>query len=383
MKVHIVSPILSRYGGGVFTVIKELYGQKSLLVKKNIDFFLWGFKDDFCEEDSKSIIANKTFVLLKGLPANKIFYSSEFKNKFRDAIGENDVVHLHSLWQYPSFLLTQFKRDKKFKKIISIHGMLDPWALNNNKMQKAISMFLYEKKNLQTADCLHALCEQEYIDIRKLVPKVPIAIIPNGIHLPETFSFKKEYNEVKKILFLGRIHPKKGIENLLKAWRELENGKWKLIIAGVDEDDHERYLKQLSIKLGLKNIEFTGAVFGKEKEKLLISSDAFILPSLSEGLPMSVLEAWSYKLPVLMTPQCNLEVGYDIGAAIKIDTTVSGVQEGLIKLFNSTEEDLNNIGIKGFELVKSEYTWDKVGSKMEELYLWIRGEIEKPDFVKL
>jgi poly(glycerol-phosphate) alpha-glucosyltransferase len=128
-------------------------------------------------------------------------------------VKHNDIIHLHSLWQYPSILLNQLNKGRKFKKIISPHGMLDPWALNNNKTQKAISLYLYEKKNLNTADCIHALCEQEYRDIKKIAPNVPVAIIPNGVYLPDIISEQKESNSIKQILFLGRIHPKKGIEN--------------------------------------------------------------------------------------------------------------------------------------------------------------------------
>lgn len=384
MRVHIISPILSRYGGGVYTVIKELYGSKSLLSKKNISLFLWSYKDNFCEEDCLSINANKTFVTLKYPLINKIFYSSELKSKLFNKIEANDIIHLHSLWQYSSILLNKLNKDKKIKKIISTHGMLDPWALNNNRVKKMISFYIYERKNLSTADCIHALCEKEYNDIRKLVPNVPVAIIPNGVYLPEIKFEDKIKNRKKQLLFLGRIHPKKGIENLIKAWNEVKNIEWKLVIAGVDENGYENYLKKITSELKLDDsVEFVGSAFGAKKANLLLESDAFVLPSLSEGLPMSVLEAWSYRLPVLITPQCNLEIGYRVGAAFKIDTDISSIKNGLIDLFQENENTLKEMGILGYELVKSDYTWDKVGDKMEKLYLWVKGELDRPDFIKL
>jgi poly(glycerol-phosphate) alpha-glucosyltransferase len=383
MNVHIISPILSRFGGGIFTVVRELYSSNSIWANQDIIFFLWGYKDDFCEEDCKSIYANKIFVTLKYLPFNKLFYSAELRDELLIKILDNDIIHLHSLWQYPSILFNRLNKDRKFIKVISPHGMLDTWALNNKKFQKVISLFLYEKRNLNTADCIHALCEQEFKDIRKLAPNVPVAIIPNGVYLPTAEKSIAHTKSDKHILFLGRIHPKKGLENMIKAWANIKEHNWKLVIAGIDENGYEDYLKKIVFQLNLDNVLFSGSVFGKDKEELLLSSDAFILPSFSEGLPMSILEAWSYKLPVLMTPQCNLETGFIVGAAVEIDNSVSGITNGILKLFSLDDENLIDMGRKGYELVKSEYTWEKVGDKMAELYLWLIKKADKPSFVKL
>ena len=287
------------------------------------------------------------------------------------------------VYGYTLQLCLKISKKNKIKKIISPHGMLDSWALKNSRFKKIISLMLFERKNLRTADCIHALCEKELQDIKKIVSDVPIAIIPNGVYLPILKNNKLKNNEVKRLLFLGRIHPKKGLTNLLKAWEEVSKiKKWELVIAGVDENGYESYLKKLSIEKNIyKSVKFVGPVFGKEKENLLLSADAFILPSFSEGLPMSVLEAWSYKLPVIMTPECNLEIGFQKGAAIEIDTTVIGITNGILELLEYDNLELIKKGVIGYELVRKDFTWDIVSEKMEKVYLWLSGLNDKPDFV--
>lgn len=376
MQIHIINLSLSRKGGGIFTVINELYNSKifkKTVFKNNLIF--WGYKDEYSEIDTKELNGiSRTFK-----KTNKFLFSLKFKRELRADIAENSIVHLHSLWMYPSVLLLNLN---KTKKIISTHGMLDSWALNNSKIKKSIALFLFERKNLNSADCIHALCQQEYYDIRKIAPKVPIAIIPNGINLPIELSPNPKRN--KTVLFLGRLHPKKGLENLIDAWFQLNNNEWKLIIVGPDENDYKEKIKQKIKLLNLEgSISLLDSKYGMEKDTLFRTVSAFILPSFSEGLPMVILEAWSYKVPVIMTKECNLEIGFEKNAAIEINTSIESIKLGIEKVINSTEDQLVAIGQAGYDLVKKNYTWDEVGIKMNLVYKWINKEIEKPSFINL
>jgi poly(glycerol-phosphate) alpha-glucosyltransferase len=180
----------------------------------------------------------------------------------------------------------------------------------------------------------------------------------------------------KTLLFLGRIHPKKGLVGLIRAWAEIQNPKsginnskdWQLVIAGWDQGGHEEELKSLCGELGLRvfsrldagdlklnsyklktpppeaeatDVVFWGPAFGPEKEALLRSASAFVLTSFSEGLPMSVLEAWSYGLPVLMNPECNLQEGFACGAALEIrhSQAASSLCEGVRTLFEMSDAE--------------------------------------------
>jgi glycosyltransferase involved in cell wall biosynthesis len=376
MKIHIINLFLSRNGGGIFTVVNELYNSK--IFKKTVfkdNLYFWGYNDKYSEIDTKELNGiSRTFK-----KTNKFLFSLKFKRELKANISENSIIHLHSLWMYPSVLLLNLN---KTKKVISTHGMLDAWALNNSKTKKRISLFLFERKNLNSADCIHALCKQEYNDIRKIAPKVPIAIIPNGINLPIESAINPERN--KTLLFLGRVHPKKGLENLIDAWFQLNNNEWKLIIVGPDENDYKEKIKQKIILLNLEgSISLLDSKYGVEKDELFRTVSAFILPSFSEGLPMVILEAWSYKVPVIMTKECNLEIGFEKNAAIEINTSIDSIKLGIEKVINLSEDQLVEIGQAGYDLVKNNYTWDEVGIKMNLVYKWVNKEIEKPSFINL
>lgn len=382
MKVHIINFSLSPYGGGIFTVIKELFSSKAFLSSKFKNLIFWGYDDDSISgHDSLPGPVNVYKTPFKRV--NRIFFSNRLRFDLFGSVNSGDIIHLHSLWLYLSFLTLSLKSRKEVVKIISVHGMLDSWALKHGYLKKRLSLFLFERSNLNSADCLHALCEQEYNDIRQIAPYTPIAIIPNGIYLP-VIPVVNRPCEGKTLLFLGRIHKKKGLTHLIKAWNMIDSFDWKLIIIGPNEDNHRAELEKLISQFDLfDSIIIEDPKFGEEKLSSFCNADAFILPSFSEGLPMTILEAWSYGLPVLMTPQCNLVEGFEVNAGIRIETNPESISIGLSKLFSMSDNERKKMGKNGFDLVKSKYTWDSVAKQMIELYDWTLGNIDKPSFIRL
>ena len=380
MKVFIVNLFLSRQGGGIFTVLKELYNSKTSRKYFKDELTFLGYNEGNAHEDVKLLNGN-SFLFDKN---NPFYYSRKFKNTIKEISEESVILHLHTLWMYPSLLFSSLKQKSHFIKVISPHGMLDKWALNNGSFKKKICLFLFERKNINSANCLHALCYQEYLDIRSVSKTVPVAIIPNGITLPKNAEL--QYKKEKNILFLARLHPKKGLDNLIKAWGEVDTKNWNLIIVGPDEGGYEMKIKKRNSTLeeGKNKIKFMGSVFGDQKRQLYTHASMFVLPSYSEGLPMTILEAWSYKLPVLMTSECNLNIGFEREAAIKITSTVEGIAQGLDYSINVLKEsDLMSIGANGYELVRHEFTWDQISMKMINMYNWTLGKISKPNFIHL
>ena len=177
---------------------------------------------------------------------------------------------------------------------------------------------------------------------------------------------------------------------LLKALGEIKNEnldflkKWHIDLVGWDHENCKVELENIVRNEQLQDfVTFHGGLFGEEKLQMYATSDAYILPSHGGGLPMTVLEAWSWNLPVIMTPYCNIPEGFDAGAAIKIDDNISSVKNGLMTLFTMDGKQREEIGKKGFQLVSEKFTWSASAQKMIQLYTWLLGNNEKPDFVFL
>src|SRR4029077_16941641 len=166
------------------------------------------------------------------------------------------------------------------------------------------------------------------------------------------------------LLYLGRLHPKKNVANLIRAWKQSLNSDpsaredWAMAIAGWDQAGYERELKTLTSDYGLMaGVRFLGPLFGQEKDAAYRACDAFVLPSLSEGLPMAVLEAWAYAKTVLMTPECNLPEGFAAGAAVQIGTTPGEIAAGLRELTEISDSDRTVMGDRGRALVATKFSW--------------------------
>jgi len=187
-------------------------------------------------------------------------------------------------------------------------------------------------------------------------------------------------------LFLGRLHRKKGLLPLIEAWKKLiDSGqRWKLIVAGWDDGGFESELQRTISSLGLSDsVHLVGAVFGEEKQRMYLQAAGFILPSYSEGLPMTVLEAWSNKVPVLMTEECNLGQAFGLGAALQLDANVDSIYQTLSHFVRLTEFQRNEIGDRGRLLVEQEFQWPIVASKFRQVYDWILGRSTCPQHVEI
>lgn len=304
--------------------------------------------------------------------------------------GGHDLVHLHGIWGYPSIAAERWRRATGGPTVISPHGMLDPWALRNSHWKKVLAGALYQRGHLRRATCLHALCEAEAAAFRAYGLTGPVAVIPNGVELPgEPLGTPPPWAETlpagaRILLFLGRIHPKKGLPALLEGWAEAMASRalpedWILAIAGWDQGGHEARLKAMASELGIaERVRFPGPQFGTAKRQSLERADAFVLPSLSEGLPMAVLEAWAHALPVLMTPQCNLPEGFAEDAALQADPTPASLADALGTLTAMTDAERRAMAGRGRALAAGRFGWPAVAAELRTLYDWALGGGARP-----
>jgi len=371
MKIDVLTTS-SRNAGGLFYSVRWL--SKALLGKGN-ELRILSPIDEFSETDRG---------VWEPLPVELYSASGplQFSRKLRAALSSSnaDLIHVHGIWMDNQWAAWQRQKAAGTPVVVSPRGMLDPWAVKNSAWKKRIVEVLFAGKALREASCIHALCRSEVESIRAYGLKNPIALIPNGVELPGLGT--REKSEVKTLLFLGRIHPKKGLTELLDAWGK-SSCSWKLLIAGWDDGGHEEKLRAQVEKLGLSNVEFIGPQFGDEKDQLLRSVDAFILPSFSEGLPMSVLEAWSYGLPVVITDFCNLPEAFEAEAGIRIKPDADSIFQGLEKLNGLTEPELESMGSKGRKLVEQKFTWPMIAENMHQVYEWCLHGGDLPDCMEL
>jgi glycosyltransferase involved in cell wall biosynthesis len=310
-----------------------------------------------------------------------------------DAAGL-DLVHTHGLWMYPSVAASRWAARWKRPLVVSAHGMLDPWAVRNAAWKKRLAGWLFEHRHLERAACLHALNGAEYQAIRGFGLSNPVAVIPNGVDLPDAGEpsarpdWAADLDGRRVLLFLGRLHPKKGLANLLQAWASVQRqtperaAGWMLAIAGWDQGGHEARLRQLVEALDLgATVRFVGPQFGPQKAASLAVADAFVLPSLSEGLPMAVLEAWAHRLPVLMTRACNLPEGFAAGAALELAD--DRMAEALAAFLALPEAERRAMGGRGRRLAASRFAWDAIAAQMAGVYRWLVEGGERPPWVRV
>ncbi len=299
---------------------------------------------------------------------------------------DGDVMQTHGIFKHTSADVRSVAKRSNTPYVVAPHGMLDSWALKQSRLKKKIALWWFESQHLRDARCFHALCRSEAADIRRCGYRQPICVIPNGVDLPEPIVHSKGTDRPKTLLFLGRIHPKKGLQELLLAWKQCHRDDanlvrhCRLVIAGWDDGGHEQRLRTWTIDNELTgSIQFVGPVFGDTKTQWLRESDGFVLPSYSEGLPMSVLEAWSYRLPVIMTDHCHLPEGFAHDAGIQITTEPDSIATGLRRWMESESDELQRIGNNGHELVARSFSWEQIASQYIAMYRWMLGG-EMPEF---
>lgn len=307
---------------------------------------------------------------------------SPMRGRFTDQIRAADGIHIHGLWREHSTVAAWHSRAWKKPYLISAHGMLERWALANKRLKKAVFSTLIERRNLSYATCLHALTAAELGDYRRLGLKTPVAIVPNGISLPAYASSELFFNRYpllrnrRIVLFLGRIHYKKGVDLLCRAWATIYR-RWQdahLVIAGPDFENTQSGIKALIRDLGLQSsVTFTGMLHAELKWSALRAAQLFVLPSHSEGFSVSVLEAMGTGLPVVVTDKCNIPEVRRYNCGLVIQPNIGELTEALSHLLSINQTDLDQLGREGKQLVKQRYSWGTVAKQMAELYEWMLG----------
>lgn len=296
-------------------------------------------------------------------------------------IGKINIIHSHGLWMMPNVYASKRMASGTYL-IASPHGMLSSWSLKRNFILKFFFWWLFQLSALKLTACIHATSEMEYQDIRKLGFKQPVCIIPCGVNMPAFIQNKA--GPQRQLLFLSRMHPKKGVNILLEAWSEVEEifPGWDLILVGPDNDGYLEEMKMLASKLRIKRAYFKGALFGKSKLQAYRDASLYVLPTHSENFGITVAEALAAGTPAIVTngaPWAGLKTE---GAGWSIEIGVAPLVFCLKDALSRSPEELNSMGKIGYEWMKRDFSWEEISSQFLITYEWIINGGEAPSWVK-
>lgn len=304
------------------------------------------------------------------IDANKMFLDKKF-NSYRKFLflvfGNFNLMHIFSIWNpYASFVfLICFLRS--IPVVISPLGMLQPWALSWKKHKKLFALFTYQRFILNRANALHVTSEIELDAVRSFNFSSSTFLIPHGIDIPLTL--KRNRGDIRNALFISRLHPGKGLEDLLFSWKEVAPVGWNLNIAGAGDKSYIRKIQALVDVYGIGNqVRFLGYVSGKEKVDLFQSSELVIAPSYGENFGFVVPEALSFGVPVItsnMTPWAWVSAKR---CGWCIDMAPGSLAMSLREATLTSRDELDKMGMRGRKYLGSTYEWPQVGLKHLKMY---------------
>jgi glycosyltransferase involved in cell wall biosynthesis len=305
-----------------------------------------------------------------------------------------DLVHSHGLWTDVNRLAADIARRRSLPHLLAPCGMLAPGALRRHWWNKVPARFWFQDRALREAQCLHAKSNQEYQHIRWFGLRNPVAIIANPISLPpQTDSASKEdFRRVFQIpeagstlLFLGRLHPVKGLPRLLQAWSALRefHPAWILVLAGPDEGGHRRELESLIARLGCqRSVIFVGKLNDQQKWDALAAADLFVMPSDFENFGNAIVEAMLSGLPVITTTGTPWQELPAAGAGWWVEPTVDALASALCEAFQMPEEQRREMARQAVSYVRR-FRPEIAAADLMQVYRWLLGESPRPPCVRV
>lgn len=285
-----------------------------------------------------------------------------------------DVVHINGCWQPQLAFFQWAARSLKIPVVLSPHGMLEPWIVKRHYWtRKWPAIQLYQRGLVKHADYLHATADKEKDNLLRLGWNARIAVIPNAVNI-EVLPIKDNWSLKRRIVFMSRLHVKKGIELLLEALSHLKSDLdgYEVIIAGEGELDYVKTLKKAAISFGLSEVvKLVGGVYGAEKVSLLQSADFFVLPTYSENFGIVVAEALACGTPVITTHGTPWKVLEENECGWYIPVGVNALKKTLREAISVTEETIERMGRNGRRLVEKQYTDKSVASRFFEKYTFL------------
>lgn len=364
MKVLHFIPSIDRTSGGTSTYFQQLAKELGKLVELHVATY-WS-SQPVTLEHTKIHFLTHSYLNLRGL-------HWEWNSLLQQV--HPDVVHVNCCWMPACALVQRWSQEQGYPVALTPHGMLEPWILHRHYLTKKLpALWLYQGKAIRSVDSIHATAESEKANLLKLGYNQKVTVIPNGIDVEE-ITMKSDWTRKKTILFLSRIHVKKGIELLLSAFSGIKEKlpEYSLIVAGEGEPEYIIHLKELANRLGVASqVEFIGGIYEESKWKLYRNADVFVLPTFSENFGLVVAESLASGTPVITTtgtPWQELETSH---CGWWVTPDVNALKKGLVSFLHTSERELEQMGRNGRKLIETHYSSSIMAKKMFKLYSEIR-----------
>ncbi len=312
--------------------------------------------------------------------------SSALSSSLTNAALHSDVIHNHGLWLMPNVYAGWAASRTQTPLIVAPRGMLGRPALGFSAKKKALFWHLLQGPSIRGVACYHATSQQEFEDIRQFGLVQPVAIVPNGIDLPELPNPKTPPDPANRVvLSLGRIHPKKGLDRLVRAWAKLERifPCWRLRIIGPAELGHDAELRALAASLQLHRVSVEPAVRGAHKCTIMREADIFVLPTLNENFAMTVAESLAVGTPVISTKGAPWAGLGDEGCGWWIDHGVEALTAALRDAMLLPWSELQMMGERGRTWMRRDFGWEAIAGKLSSVYDWVGGKADRPQCVTI
>ncbi|HET7434378.1 MAG TPA: glycosyltransferase [Thermoanaerobaculia bacterium] len=353
--LHILPTYLpaTRYGGPIFAV----HGLCRALVARGheVDVFTTNVDGRGVSDVpvGEAVVLDGVRVTYFASPVSRLYWSPGMARALAASVRNYDLVHVHSIYLWPTLAAARAARAARVPYVISPRGMLVRDLIRRkSRVVKSAWLRLVERRNFEHAAAIHFTAQREWDDARATGMPLPQPfVVPNGIDLVPRPNVPRDPHT---IVSLGRINWKKGLDRLIAALP----AEAKLIIAGNDEENLTPRLRELARG---RDVEFRGPVYGDAKWELLARAAAFALPSLSENFGNVVLEAMLMETPVVVTPEVGVA---DAVAAANAGIVTNDLGAALAEILR----DPRDYGRNGRALVESQFTWPVIAARMEEAY---------------
>lgn len=387
---HVVASINRNIGGPAISVPRLA----SALAARGVESRLATL--DYPEHGPQTQVPGATLTSLSTTPLNRL--GRGWSPAFHHALGALarqglDVLHNHGLWMFPNHYARQVAVAANIPLVISPRGMVEQWSLGRSRWKKWLVWHAFEKANFARAAMFHATSYEEAASIRALGFQQPIAMIPNGIEIPDPevigdrALLERRFPELRGrrwLLFLSRLHPKKGVLELLRVWQRMhaQFPEWHLVLAGPDLDGYSTTVRAAVNDLQLSRcVTLPGMLSGESKESAWSGAELFVLPTYSENFGISVAEALAHGCPVITTHGAPWRGLTEQRCGWWIEMTESELAAALSQALQMPAEARSAMGARGRDWMRRDFSWAGIAERMQSAYAHLLGQGPRPDCV--